>query len=166
METPPEHARAADQKPHLLNVRILRQLLIFADDILHFAVAVILLVCAAMILVQTVPNLFHGGGIRGLLHVLNDVLLVLIIMELLWPIVRFLKRQPFKLNSFLYIGMISSLRRILLLEAEHSVAAKATDGHVEWSVLLPVIAEVGVNVLVILLLAVALRLLSGHQSDD
>lgn len=155
-----------DKKPYLLNVRILRQLLIVADDILHFAVAVILLICAGMILVQTIPNLFHGGGIRGLLHVLNDVLLVLIVMELLWPIMRFLKRQPFTLNSFLYIGMISSLRRILLLEAEHSVAVKSMSGQVEWSSLWPVITEVGVNVLVILLLAIALRLLSGHQSES
>jgi hypothetical protein len=45
--------------------------------------------CSAIIIVNTLPNFFHQG-ITGILHILNDVLLALIVMELLWPIVRFL----------------------------------------------------------------------------
>jgi uncharacterized membrane protein (DUF373 family) len=146
------------------NVKILRQLLIAADDIMHFLVAVILLACAGLILVQTIPSLLHPDKI-SLLHVLNDVLLVLIVMELMWPIVRFLKREAFSLNPFLYIGIISSVRRILLLEAEHSMMAGGLEGNVAWANLWPVLAELGANVLIIVLLALALRLLANTNAS-
>jgi uncharacterized membrane protein (DUF373 family) len=146
------------------NVKLLRQLLIAADDIMHFLVALILLGCAGLILVQTMPVLLHPDK-TSLLHVLNDVLLVLIVMELMWPIVRFLKREAFSLNPFLYIGIISSVRRILLIEAEHSMVAGGLEGSVAWSSLWPVLAELGANVLIIVLLALALRLLANTNAS-
>ncbi len=144
--------------PYPLNVRFLRRLLIAADDLVHFAVALVMLVCAGVVLVQAVAQLAHPG-LAAVLHALNDVLLVLIIMELLWPVVRFLKREPFSLNPFLYVGIISSTRRILLLEAEHSLASKVHEG--QWQALWPPLVEIGANVVVILVLAVALRIVAG-----
>lgn len=148
-----------------LNVKLLRRILIIADDIMHFLVAAVLIICAAVVLVLTLPNLFHPG-IGSILHVLNDVLLVLIIMELLWPIVRFLQRKPFILNPFLYIGIISSIRRILLIEAEHSMLTRASSETSQWNLLWPVLAELGVNVLIILILAIALRLLAPGEKNQ
>jgi hypothetical protein len=108
------------------------------------------------------PNLLQPE-VETLLQVLNDVLLVLIIMELMWPIIRFLKREPFILNPFLYIGIISCVRRILLLEAEHSMVAKAAGHAPGWANLWPVLAELGANVVVILVLAISLRLIGSNQ---
>jgi uncharacterized membrane protein (DUF373 family) len=115
-----------------------------------------------LILIRTIPNLLHPD-IKTLLHVLNDVLLVLIVMELMWPIIRFLKREPFTLNPFLYIGIISCIRRILLIEAEHSIVSQAADYKAELETLWPVLVEMGTNVFIILILAVALRILAGCQ---
>ncbi|MBU0675299.1 MAG: phosphate-starvation-inducible PsiE family protein [Proteobacteria bacterium] len=155
-----------EKKGYILNVKFLRQLLIVMDDIMHFAVALILLLCAGLILLQTVPNLLHPD-VRTLLHVLNDVLLVLIVMELLWPIVRFLKREPFTLNPFLYIGIISCVRRILLIEAEHSMDAQILGHAAEWAIIWPVLAELAANVVIILILAISLRILSTrNQAED
>ena len=151
-----------DQKPYLLNVKRLRQVLIAADDLMHFAVAAVLVVSAAIILARTLPNFWRADSL-AILHVLNDVLLALIVMELMWPIVRFLKRKPFSLNPFLYIGIISATRRILMIEAEHSMLS-TLGGHAEqWQELWPVLAEVGTNVAIILVLAIALRLVSQHN---
>ena len=148
------------KKSYFLNVKFLRQLLIGLDDLMHFAVALILAICGGLILVKTVPNLLHPD-ITTLLHVLNDVLLVLIIMELMWPIIRFLKREPFTLNPFLYIGIISCIRRILLIEAEHSIVSQTIGYKVEFTALWPVLAELATNVLIILILAISLRILAG-----
>jgi len=145
-------------KTYFLNVRFLRQLLIVADDLMHFVVAMVLVVCAVMIMVNTLPNFLHPG-MAGVLHILNDVLLTLIVMELLWPIVRFLQRKPFSLNPFLYIGIISCTRRILIIEAEHSVMSQLSDHAAGWGELWPVLAELGANVTIILVLAVALRMI-------
>lgn len=154
-----------NEKRNLLNVKLLRQMLIAADDLMHFAVAAVLMVCAAIILVRTIPNLLHGG-ITALLHVLNDLLLALIVMELMWPIVRFLKRKPFSLNPFLYIGIISSTRRILLIEAEHSMLSSLNGKIFKWEETWPALAELGVNVGIILVLAVALKLVSTREDDS
>ena len=149
-----------EKKPYFLNIKFLRTVLIAADDIVHFTVAAVLVVCAAVILIRTLPNLMHADT-QGILHVLNDVLLTLIVMELLWPIVRFLKRKPFSLNPFLYIGIISSTRRILMLEAEHSMLAKLQESAAGWPDLWPMLVELSANVAIILVLAVALRLVGG-----
>ncbi|MCK4837543.1 MAG: hypothetical protein KAS94_02015 [Desulfobulbaceae bacterium] len=143
-----------------MNVKFLRQLLIGLDDLMHFAVALILAICGGVILIQTIPNLLHPD-ITTVLHVLNDVLLVLIVMELMWPIIRFLKREPFTLNPFLYIGIISCIRRILLIEAEHSIVSQAISYQAELATLWPVLAELATNVFIILILAVSLRILAG-----
>ncbi|MCA1766398.1 MAG: phosphate-starvation-inducible PsiE family protein [Desulfobulbaceae bacterium] len=153
--------KKSEKKPYFLNVKILRQLLIGVDDLMHFAVALVLAVCGALILFQTLPNLIHPD-VKTLLHVLNDVLLVLIVMELMWPIIRFLKRESFTLNPFLYIGIISCIRRILLIEAEHSIVSQAADYRAQWETLWPVLAEMGANVFIILILAVSLRILAGR----
>ena len=150
-------------KSNFLNVRFLRRVLIVADDIMHFAVAIVLVVCAAIITVKTLPNFLHQG-ITGILHILNDVLLALIVMELLWPIVRFLQRKSFRLNPFLYIGIISSTRRILMIEAEHSIMSQVSNHSSKWSELWPVLAELGVYVTIILVLAVALRIIGTHET--
>ncbi|MDH5297988.1 MAG: phosphate-starvation-inducible PsiE family protein [Desulfobulbaceae bacterium] len=154
-----------EQKPYFLNVKFLRQILIAADDLLHFAVAATLMVCAGLILARTIPNLFDADT-TAILHVLNDVLLALIVMELMWPIIRFLKRKPFSLNPFLYIGIISSTRRILMIEAEHSMLGRLSAQPKEWPELWPVLAELGANVTIILVLAFALRLLAVAQKAD
>lgn len=140
-------------------------MLIAADDIMHFSVAAVLVICAAVILIRTLPNLLHADTI-GILHVLNDILLTLIVMELLWPIVRFLKRKPFSLSPFLYIGIISSTRRILMLEAEHSMLTKMNEAATSWPDLWPMLAELGANVAIMLVLAITLRLIGGAGSTS
>jgi uncharacterized membrane protein (DUF373 family) len=150
-----------EKRDYFLNVKILRQVLIAADDVMHFIVATTLLVCAALILFRTIPNLLHPDT-TAILHVLNDVLLALIIMELMWPIVRFLRREAFSINPFLYIGIISSTRRILMIEAEHSFLARLHNQAAPWADVWPALAEVGANVAVIMILALALRVLCGQ----
>lgn len=151
------------KKSYFLNVKLLRQVLIGVDDLLHFAVALVLVLCGIIILARTIPNLLHPD-IATLLQVLNDVLLVLIIMELMWPIIRFLKREPFILNPFLYIGIISCVRRILLIEAEHSMVGKAGGHEAGWESLWPMLTEMGANVVIILVLALALRLVGSSPA--
>lgn len=143
----------------------LKRFVLIADHLLHFGVALALLSCAAVLLFSVVPELFSSHSTVSILHVLNNVLLVLIMLEILWPVIRFLQKAPFKLSPFLYVGIISSTRRILLIEAEHSVLSKGlpdAGGAINWTV--PI--ELGVNVGVILVLAIALRLISNQDGKE
>lgn len=140
----------------------LRKIVLTLDNILHFSVALVLLACAVVLLVNIVPELFSSHGTAAVIHLLNNVLLVLIFLEILWPVIRFLQKAPFKLSPFLYVGIISSTRRLLLIEAESSIVAKAGDTQINWQVPL----ELGVNVGVILVLAIALKLIAGEDGKD
>ena len=98
----------------------------------------------------------HGDELRlhnvtSILLVINDVLFVLIVMELLWTVIRYLKRQEFSLKPFLAIGIISSLRRILMVEAQMSM-----DRHTDYYPL----AELGVSTGIVLVLVFSYYLMT------
>lgn len=103
-----------------------RRWLIVADDFIHIAVALFLLISALLILGRTALY-FQEITTHSILSVINDVLFVLIIMEILWTVIRFLGRKSFSLGSFLIIGIIGSIRRMLMVEAQMSMGGEATN---------------------------------------
>ncbi len=104
-------------KPYLIEK--LRKGLIYVDIAFHVAAAALLLVACSIILYYASLNIMHPSR-DSMIHLVNDVLLALIILELLWTVIRFLKKQKFILGPFLAIGMIAAVRRILLIEAQTS----------------------------------------------
>lgn len=102
-----------------------RRWLIIADDFIHIAVALFLLISALLILGRTALH-FQEISTHSILAVINDVLFVLIIMELLWTVIRFLGRKSFSLGSFLIIGIIGSIRKMLMVEAHMSMGGEVT----------------------------------------
>lgn len=102
----------------------IRKKIIILDDIIHILAAGVLLVVAVIILGKAILN-FREISTTSLLSAINDILLVLIVMELLWTVLRYLRRLPFSLGPFLFIGVISGTRRIITLEAEMTLSKKA-----------------------------------------
>jgi uncharacterized membrane protein (DUF373 family) len=96
-----------------------RKWLVNIDIFFHIIAAALLLIACAFIMYYAVLNILSPGR-EGVIHLVNDVLLSLIILELLWTVIRFLKKQKFILGPFFAIGIIAALRRILLIEAETS----------------------------------------------
>ena len=136
-------------------VCVIRRALIVADDVVHVIVAVALLISALFMLLYTAGN-FGDMTVSSILLVINDVLFVLIIMELLWTVIRYLKRQEFSLKPFLAIGIISSLRRILMLEAQMSMS--------EHSTYYPLV-EVGISTAIVFVLVVAYYLVNKVEAS-
>ena len=121
-----------------------------------------------------------GKDLEGIFSLVNDLLLVLIIMDVLRTVARFIRKRELDVGvedvvPFLVIGAISAARRILaigaklsLSEAEHpeqvggTVAAGAS-----WDRFSQAMIELGVNAGLILVIAVALStvipLAAGQQ---
>lgn len=99
---------------------IFRVFLIKMDVIFHVIAALLLLVACGFILYFASLNVLVPTR-ASMIVLVNDVLLSLIILELLWTVIRFLKKQKFTLGPFLAIGMIAAVRRILLIEAQTSI---------------------------------------------
>ncbi|RMF79005.1 MAG: hypothetical protein D6739_11325 [Nitrospirae bacterium] len=109
--------REGDPKPD--RSRVVR-LLQGADVAVHVLAAVVLFAAAVLMIGHSVAS-FRDPSARGLLKAINDILFVLIIMEVVATIVRHLQRRRFSLYPFLYIVIISSIRRILVVEAQLSM---------------------------------------------
>ena len=101
-------------------IHIFGRWLVKIDMVFHAFAAVLLLIACSFIFYSAVLNVAHATR-DSIIHLVNDVLLALIILELLWTVIRFLKKQQFILGPFLAIGIIAAVRRILLIEAQTSL---------------------------------------------
>jgi len=118
--------------------------IIRADMLLHMVVALVLIASCFVITWFAFEGIFPLSR-ASVIHVINDMLLILIILELLWTVIRFLKKKKFVLGPFFSIGIIAALRRILLIEAQTS-----TMEHVEMEKLY----EIGISAGVVLILII------------
>ncbi len=135
---------------------LLRKFLIRADIVFHVTAAVLLLAACGLILYYAALNLLEPS-LDAVIHLINDVLLALIILELLWTVVRFLKKQKFLLSPFLAIGIIAAIRRLLLIEAQTSFME-----HVPMEKLY----EIGLSAVVVLVLMFAYYLSSKTEVGE
>jgi uncharacterized membrane protein (DUF373 family) len=125
----------------------------------YFIVALFLALMAAAVLYQAVHSLLsidlNGDVTRSLVSTLNEILFVIILLELMSTVYNHLKNGGFQLRPFLIIGIVSSVRRILVLGAQLSTiqhnAASSSEFH-------SAVMELLVETLVVLALTVALYL--------
>ncbi len=97
----------------------LRRVISQIDDYIHLLVAILLMSGAVVVLFHSALTL-TDLSIHSVLGLINDMLFVIIILELVWIMLSYLGRRRFPIASFILIGIISSIRRILLIEAQAS----------------------------------------------
>jgi uncharacterized membrane protein (DUF373 family) len=118
-----------------------------------------LVVAAILIIADSIKNLDNANF--SLLTLLGNALLLLIIKEIIWTVLRFIRREKFSLSSFLYIGVISSIREIMFLSIQKTI--EKTEG-------LTITFEILLNAFVVFLLVLAYyffkkaRALAGEDS--
>ena len=111
--------------------RRLLSLLSATDDLLQCVAGFLLAGIAIVLLYHTVavfgrmlsPHHYQ----EAVLAAIHDILLVMIVLELLWTVLTYLREHTVPLEPFLFVGIISSVRKLLLIGAqmsiEHSEAA-------------------------------------------
>jgi rubredoxin/uncharacterized membrane protein (DUF373 family) len=98
-----------------------------AEDIAYYFIAVILFVSACSIIGITIAHLLKGFTIINTLYAVNDILLVVIILEIFSTVLIYLTERRISLTPFILIGLISSIRRILVVSAMMSARETTTD---------------------------------------
>ncbi len=89
---------------------------------------------------------------------LNDLLLVIILLELFRTVLGFLHSERIRLEPFLHVGIIASVRRILTAGAEFS-----HQDNVPEDVFRHYLMDMSLHVIVILVLMIALYLLKKTE---
>jgi uncharacterized membrane protein (DUF373 family) len=154
-------AELDDDRSRLTQVgeRLLRT----AEDVVYVAVAALLVVGALVLLVDAAGELggIGDGADSAVLGLLDRLLLVFVLVELIFAVRMTLNRREIVAEPFLIVGIIASIKEIILLsvEAANVLEGKATtDGSKDPQEFALLIALLGLLVVVLASSAVLLRL--------
>jgi len=97
-----------------------------AESGLYLVAGYVLMLGAAglllMALVEMVPDILQRDFAGAVIHLLDRLLLVLMLAELTFTVRRIAHTRELEVTSFLVIAIIASVRRMLVITAEHSSA--------------------------------------------
>jgi len=96
----------------------------------------------------------RDGFLPATITFVNDLLLVIILLELFRTVVGFLQDERIRLEPFLHVGIIASVRRILTLGAE-----KTHIGAVSGEMFDQYLMDIGLHITVILILIVSVYMI-------
>lgn len=135
----------------------------YAEKILYVLVGIGLVVMASLVLFQGAKDLYHlSSGTSITLQVatvLNDILFAIILLELLSTVITHLSEGGFQLKPFLIIGIISSVRRILVLGAQLSTS------RISHSLFQRELMELALDGVVALILTVSLFIVTKNNPE-
>lgn len=131
-------------RPNLI-INFLCKWMSYFDDVLLTLVALGIIVLAVILLFEACSDFyyFHEHSIP---HIISDLMFVLILMELFRQVVRQLKRHSFTLSPFLFIGVIASIRGILIIQMK--LALGLAEG---WITL----AQIGVYAVIVFIMVIS-----------
>jgi len=103
------------------------------EQVIYLILALILILSSIFITVFSPIEAYHltqqgTDPIHAAFLVLKDLLLVMIILEVLWLITDYLKTKTINVEPFIIIGIISAIRKILIVGA-HPLES-ATEGEI------------------------------------
>lgn len=120
------------------------------------------MLAAVALLAAAVVEMFEfalqDSTMRAVVHLLDRVLLALMLAEVIYTVTTISRTRRLNVEPFLVIGVIAAVRRILVITAESSSSVDLSDPHFQ-----AVLAELAVLGVIILLLAVALRILQDVE---
>jgi len=161
-EPKPGHSAASDDDTPRFT-RIGERVLGIAEDAVYTVVAVLLVAGACVLLIGAARQLVttEGGSDVAALAMLDRLLLVFVLVELLYAVRMTLVRREIVAEPFLIVGIIASIKEIILLSVEvaNVIEGKQTTGQVKASVeqFALLIGLLGVLVLVLAAAALILR---------
>lgn len=106
-------------------LKFLNSALDFVDDVILVLAAIGIMAVAGLLMYEAVSDFIYFTE-HSISHIISDLMFVLIIMELFRQVMRQLNRHTFTLNPFIYIGVIASIRGLLLTQMKLGL------GEAEW----------------------------------
>lgn len=135
-------------------------------NIVQYAVAIVLLMLAVVVLVRSLIDFIGspGGYPQTLVSAVDGVLVVIILVDIMRTVLTHLEGWGFPFRPFLVIGIIAAVRDILAVSTRLTLSA---GGSGDGQVTLPQsLFELGTSAGVVLVLAVALLLTRGQAVGD
>ena len=129
-----------------------------AENYIYYGGGVILVIAAVGLMISAVVEsaglALSGKSTIAVIVLLDRVLLALMVAEIIYTVTSMAKKRHLDVQPFLIIGVIAAIRRMLVITAESTTHIDITDPTFQAA-----LAELGLLALIILLLAIAFRLL-------
>jgi uncharacterized membrane protein (DUF373 family) len=128
------------------------------EDVVYIGLALLLAAIVLTLLVSSFiecgQSLMNGSLATSSISLLDRILLILLIVEVLYTVQVSFREHALVPEPFLLVGLISSIRRVLILTAEFGKLHDKSESAIH-----NVIIELGVLTVLILALAISLMLL-------
>ena len=146
-------------------VRLSTSLFAQIEHVVYLLLGILLSIAAVLALGGAALALWHGlgdwSGNEGLLPIIDKLLFVLLLIEVLHTVRASIRTGGLTPEPFLIVGLIASIRRVLVITLQTSEATKASGWTQEQdSIVRGAMLELGVIGGLILILVVSLYLLA------
>lgn len=146
---------STDQRKSIV-IPYVNRVLTIVDDVILIWVALGIVGVAFLLMLEALTDFIFYTQ-HSISHIISDLMFVLIIMELFRQVMRQINRHSFSLNPFIFIGVIASIRGILLTQM------KVGMGEEEW---VPAVIQLGVHAAIVLVLVGGLYVYSKVRRED
>lgn len=134
----------------------INRFLTIVDDVILIWVALGIIGVAFLLMLEAITD-FVNYNVHSISHIISDLMFVLIIMELFRQVMRQINRHAFSLNPFIFIGVIASIRGILLTQMKLGM------GESEWQ---SAVTQLAIHSVIVLVLVGGLYVYSKVRKDE
>lgn len=143
----------------------LARVLSLVEDVVYVGLGTLLAICAITLLLAALKSVAHSLWTHSLAgqiaSILDQILLVLLIIELLYTVQVSFREHGLVVEPFLVVALIAVIRRILVITAELANLPVASD-----VVFRRAMFEMGLLAVMILILMGSLLLLQRHKTAE
>ncbi len=112
---------------------IIEKIFNWAERIVYLLISLLLLLTAFFLIYNSAIALMHAfeanDFIKGALHVIDRVLLTLMIIEIIYTVKISLQAHTLSAEPFIMVGLIASIRRILIISVESAYLTERFQQH-------------------------------------
>lgn len=156
MDRTPGAEKSGEQRRSVV-IPYVNRLLTIVDDVILIWVALGIIGVAFLLMLEALTDFIYYTQ-HSISHIISDLMFVLIIMELFRQVMRQINKHAFSLNPFIYIGVIASIRGILLTQMKLGM------GEAEWE---SAVIQLGIHAVIVLVLVGGLYVYSKvRKSED
>lgn len=156
MEKNPVQPADESERRRSLVIPYINKFLAIIDDVILIWVAIGIIGVAALLMLEAATDFIFYNE-HSISHIISDLMFVLIIMELFRQVMRQINKHAFSLNPFIFIGVIASIRGILLTQMKLGM------GEAEWQ---SSVLQLGVHALIVLILVTSLFVYAKIRGKD
>lgn len=128
----------------------------YLDDLILGLVSIGIIALAVILLAEAFSDFYYFSS-HSIPHIVSELMFVLILMELFRQVMRQIKRHKFSLSPFLFIGVIASIRGILIIQMRLALG---------WTEAWLTLAQIGIYAIIVFIMVISYYLTTKVESQS